>query len=162
MKKTGRAISGREGREAEPTQESGCVRTVIASTPGVAEQSLRATLASLSSLHIVGTVAGCLSALQMVRDSQIDLVVIDANLPFEDVQLFLQQLKEEKRITRSLVLAATSSQVRRALAAGADAALRRDASTGQLGAVVESLHREGPAECAETDVGREAAGRTAG
>lgn len=160
MKKTGRAISGREGREAEPTQESGCVRTVIASTPGVAEQSLRATLASLSSLDVVGSAAGCLSALQMVRDSQADLVVIDANLPFEDVKLFLQRLKEEKLITRSLVLAATSSQVRRSLAAGADAALRRDASVGQLGAVVEGFHRDGPAECTETEIEPEAAGRT--
>jgi DNA-binding NarL/FixJ family response regulator len=94
----------------------------------------------LPSALVVGTAAGCLSALEMVRDSQAKVVVIDSNLPFEDVQVFLQRLKQYGLETRSLVLTETSGQVRRALAAGANAALRRDVSSGQLGAVMAGLY----------------------
>jgi DNA-binding NarL/FixJ family response regulator len=135
-----------ESRDAEPSPGTARLATVIASAPGVAEQSLRATLESLPSLHVIGTAAGCLSALHMVRDTQADLIVIDSNLPLEDVQLFLRQLKQDGLETRSLVLTATSSQVRGALAKGADAALRRDASIRQLSAIVAGFHGEDPAE----------------
>ena len=132
-----------ENKSTKPTPGTARLSTIIASMPGVAEQSLRATLEALSSLQVVGTASGCLSALQMVRDKQADLVVIDSNLPLEDVQVFLQQLKKAGLRTHSLVLAATSSQVRRALAAGADAALRRDVSTSQLGAALDRFSGTG-------------------
>lgn len=135
-----------ENRGTEAVPGTAHLATVLASVPGVAEQSLRATLESLPSVKVIGTVAGCLSALQMVRARQVDLVVIDSNLPLEDVQVFLQQLEQEGLRTRSLVLAATSGQVRRALAAGADAALRRDASIRQLGDVVARFHRASPGD----------------
>lgn len=131
--------------------EKARLTTVIASTPGIAEQSLRATLESLPAVQVVGTAAGCLSALQMVRDRQADLVVIDSNLPIEDVQVFLRQLKCEGLETHSLVLAATSGQVRHALAAGADSALRRDVSIRQLSAVVAGLHRANPGKAQKSD-----------
>lgn len=140
MKTTKRARPWNEGKKTKPARESAYLTTVLASAPGVAEQSLRATLASLPSVQVVGTAAGCLSALQMVRARQADLVVIDSNLPLEDVREFLQQLRQEELGTRSIVLAATSGQVRHALAAGADAALRRDTSIRQLSAVVDGLH----------------------
>ena len=130
-----------ENKSTKPAPGTARLSTIIASMPGISEQSLRATLESLPSVQVVGTAAGCLSALQMVRARQADLVVIDSNLPLEDVQVFLQQLKQEGLRTHSLVLAATSGQVRRALAAGADAALRRDVSTRQLGAVTAAFSR---------------------
>ena len=125
-----------ESRSAEPALGTTRLSTVIASAPGISEQSLRATLESLPLVQVVGTAAGCLSALQMVRASQADLVVIDSNLPLEDVGELLRQLEHEGLESRSLVLAATNGQVRRALAAGADAALRRDVSASHLGATV--------------------------
>lgn len=128
-----------ESKSTESAPDIARLSTIIASVPGIAEQSLRVTLEALSSVQIAGTAAGCLSALQMVRDRQADLVVIDSNLPFEDVRVFLQQLKQEGLRTRSLVLAAASDQVRRALAAGADFALRRDVSLGRLSAVVDGI-----------------------
>jgi DNA-binding NarL/FixJ family response regulator len=118
----------------------------VASSPGISEQSLRATLESLPSVQVVGTAAGCLSALQMVRDSQPDLVILDANLPLEDVREFLRQLQQEGLVTRSLVLAGTNGQVRQALVAGADAALRRDSSIRQFRVTVNGLHRPNPGE----------------
>jgi len=70
--------------------------------------------------------------------------VIDSNLPLEDVQVFLLQLKQEGLRTHGLVLAATNGQVRRALAAGADAALHRDVSTRQLGAAAAGFGNSDP------------------
>ena len=145
-----------ESRRAEPALDADLLSTVIASAPGIAEQSLRATLESLPSVRVVGTAAGCLSALQLVRDRQADLVVIDSNLPLEDVGELLRQLEQEGLETRSLVLAATNGQVRRALAAGADAALHRDVSTSQLGAVTAGFSRSystARQECDETPSG---------
>lgn len=133
-----------EGGITEPALEIDRLSTIITSEPGIAEQSLRVTLESLPLVQVVGRAAGCLSALEMVRDRQVDLVVIDANLPLEEVQKFLRLLEQEGRETRSLVLAETTSQVYRALAVGADAALRRDASIQQLGAVVAELRRVHP------------------
>ena len=125
----------------DPALETPCLSTVLASAPGLAERSLRVTLESLPLVQVAGTAAGCLLALQMVRDRHIDLVVIDANLPLEEVQEFLRLLRQEGRNTRCLVLAETTSQVYRALAAGADAALRWDTSLRELGAAVAGLQQ---------------------
>jgi DNA-binding NarL/FixJ family response regulator len=63
------------------------------------------------------------------------------------VQVFLQQLREDGSATRALVLTATSGQVREALKAGADVALRRDTSIRQLSAAVDRLrHTSSPDE----------------
>jgi DNA-binding NarL/FixJ family response regulator len=140
MTKSKSARQRSEQSTAKAAPEAASLSTVLTSVSGVAEQSLRAMLASLPAIQIVGTASGCLSALQLVRDRQVDLVVIDANLPFEDVQVFLQQLRRDGLAIHALVLAATSGQVREALNAGADIALRRDASLGQLGAAVDTLN----------------------
>jgi DNA-binding NarL/FixJ family response regulator len=151
MKRTQPARSRHESGRTEPMLEKARLTTVIASTPGIGEQSLRATLEAFPSVQVVGTAAGCLTALQMVRERQADLVVIDSNLPIEDVRVLLRQLQEEEPETRSLVLAATSGQVRQALAAGADSALRRDASIRQLGAVVAEFYHANTVETPEPD-----------
>jgi DNA-binding NarL/FixJ family response regulator len=95
----------------------------------------------LPSVRVIGTAAGCLSALQMVKDRQADLVVVDSNLPLSDVRVMLQHLRQDGIDTQSLVLVATSSEVRHAMAAGANAALRRDVSSDQLNQVVAELKR---------------------
>jgi CheY-like chemotaxis protein len=115
------------------------LQTVIASAPGIMAQSLRAMMESVPLVRVVGIAAGCLSALQMVREFRPALIVIDTNLPIEDVQVLLQQLKREELPTRSLVLAATWSQAQQTQAAGADIVFRRDGSSRQLGALVAAL-----------------------
>ena len=143
-----------ENSLAEAAVEAGALLTVIVSAPGLAEQSLRTTLESFPSVQVVGTAAGCLSALQMVRERQAGLVVIDANVPFEEVQHFLRLVEQEGQETRCLVLTETTGQVYRALAAGADAALRWDASPQELGAALAGLQRPraGDAQRSEPDL----------
>ena len=139
-----------EGQWAEPGLETGRLSTIIASAPGPAGQLLQATLKSLAAVQVAGTVAGCLSALQMVREGQVDLVVLNANLPFAEVQAFLRQLEQEGRDTHCLVLAESASQVDRARAAGAAAVLRWDASVQELGAALAELQRAHPRNADES------------
>ena len=141
MTPTQPATGQREASSTEPALETARLATVIASAPGLTEQSLRTTLESLPAVQVVGTAAGCLSALQMVRERRAGLVVIDANIPFEEVQQFLLRLEREGSGTVVLVLGATTGQVYRALGAGAHAALRRDASIIELDAAVTELQR---------------------
>lgn len=129
-------ISVGDTRIADP----GCLSVIIASAPGVMAQSLRVMMESMPLVRVVGMAAGCLSALQMVRDSGADLVVIDANLPIEDVQMLLQELRNEGLPTRSLVLASTRSHARRALAAGRISSSAGTARPGNSGALLASLN----------------------
>lgn len=122
--------------DTDVSMETAYLSIIVTSMPGIAEKTLKTMLESLPWVRIVGTAAGCLSALHMVYEKQPDLVVLDSNLPAADVQAFVRQLAEEGLSTRSLVLCATDSQIRGALTAGADSALRRDVNITQLRAIL--------------------------
>ena len=143
------ASSFQAGRDTGSLSETTTVPTVIVSTPGPVESSLRAMLQSLPSVQVVGSAAGCLSALHMAREMGPALLVLDSNLPDQDVLALVQQLKLEPLPTRSLVLTTTRSQKRRALEAGADATFRRDGPIVQLRAIVSSLGATNHGEGAE-------------
>ena len=115
--------------------------TVIVSTSAIMETALRSMFDSLSSVKIIGSAAGCLSALQLVRDKSPDLLVMDSNLPGQEMKVLLQQIKHEGLGTRSLVVTATRDQERSAFAAGADYVFPRDGSNEQLNSIVASLGR---------------------
>lgn len=115
--------------------------TVIVSASAIMEASIRSIFGSLSSVQIIGSAASCLSALQLVREEKPDMLVIDANLPGQEMKILLQQMKQEALGTHSLVVTATREQERRALAAGADHVFPRYGSNDQLSSVVDRLGR---------------------
>lgn len=88
-------------------------------------ESLRAMLASFPRIEIVGSAAGCLSASNMARDLAPDLVVIDANLPEPEALTLLEELNNGSSSPHAVIFINTTNQKKRALAAGADAALWR-------------------------------------
>ena len=98
------AASLLEEKDREATPETAIVRTLIACSPGMVEQALRATLNALPAVDVVGTAPGCLSALHMVREKAPALLVIDANLPEGEVKTLLRELRTTQHQTRSLVL----------------------------------------------------------
>lgn len=99
------------------------VCTVVASRPGVMQASLRAALAGLAGVEVVGSAGDGLSTLNLVRERQPDLLVVDCNLLEDEVCALLRQVKEEQPHVRCLVLTRTRRQRDRAAAAGADAVL---------------------------------------
>lgn len=115
--------------------------TVIVSASAIMESSIRSIFHSLSSVRIIGSAAGCLSALQLVREEKPDMLVIDANLPGQELKSLLQQMKKEGLATRSLVVTATREQERRAVAAGADQVFPRYGSNDRLNAMIARLGR---------------------
>lgn len=127
-----------KGREAMPRTAS--ARTVIACSPGIREQSLRGTLNFLPAVDVVGSAPGCLSALQMVREKVPALLVVDGNLPGQEVRILLQKVREDRPRTRSLVLTVDGNQSRRSLSAGADAVFPRDGAVEQLAALIADLN----------------------
>ena len=112
------------------------VCTVVASRPGVMQDSLRAVLAGVSGVEVVGAAGDGLSTLNLVRERQPDLLVVDCNLLEDEVCALLRQVKGEWPHVRCLVLARTRPQRERATAAGADAVLPRDGPIRELGAAV--------------------------
>jgi DNA-binding NarL/FixJ family response regulator len=100
------------------------------------EASLRSMFDSLPSVEIIASAVGCLSALQLVREQNPHLLVIDSNLPRLELELLLDQIKREGFGVGSLVVTATRDQERLALAAGADYVFPRYGSNDQLHSVV--------------------------
>ena len=115
--------------------------TVIVSTSAIMEASLRSVFSLFSAVEIIGSAAGCLSALQLVREKKPDLLVIDSYLPGQEMKVLLQEVKQEGHGVLSLVVTTTRDQERRALAAGADIVFPRYGSNDQLNAMVARLGR---------------------
>jgi DNA-binding NarL/FixJ family response regulator len=126
-----------QGAAMEPVIMS----TVIVSASAIMDASIRSIFHSLSSIRIIGSAAGCVSALQLAREKKPDMLVIDANLPGQELKTLLQQLKKEGLGTRSLVVTGTREQERRAFAAGADSVFPRYGSNDQLNAMIAELGR---------------------
>ena len=127
----------------QPTALQSQLRTLVVSAPGIMGESLRAMLASFAQIEIVGSAAGCLSARNMARDLTPDLVVIDANLPEPEMLSLLHELKTGAPPPRSVIFINTTSQKRRALAAGANAALWRSDPSQLLVDTLYQFHAEG-------------------
>ncbi len=116
------------------------LRTLVVSAPGIMGESLRALLASVPHVEIVGSAAGCLSACKMARDLVVDLVVIDANLPEPEVLTLLEELNNGSSSPHAVIFINSFSQKKRALVAGADAALWRSEPSQLLVDTIFQFH----------------------
>ena len=126
----------------QTTDSQSQLRTIVVSTPGIMGESLRVMLASFSQIKIIATADGCLSARNMARDLTPDLVVIDANLPELEVLSLLPELGDNNSRPYLIIYINTTSQKRRALAAGADAALWRSDPSQLLVDTLFQFHAE--------------------
>jgi two-component system response regulator DesR len=106
--------------------DDGKVRAVIASRPGVMQESLRTMLTGSGQVAVTGSAGGGLSALSMVREVQPALLVVDSNLLEDEVVSLLREVKGAWPEVRCLVLVQTTGRKNRALAAGADAVVSRN------------------------------------
>jgi DNA-binding NarL/FixJ family response regulator len=116
------------------------LQTVIAARPGATRQALRATLASYSRLEIAGVAGGGLSALNLVRQVEPALLIIDSGLAEDEITALLQQIKQQQPQIRCLALVDTHSQQQTLLALGADMVILHSEPTERL---VEALDNIG-------------------
>ena len=132
------SISGHPQESMNATQSATPLRTIVVSTPGVMRESLWALLESFPQIEIIGSAAGCLTALNLTKTLSPDLIVIDANHAESEVQSLLQSLQSCQSVPYSILFANTSNQKIRMQKTGADTVLLRSGPSKQL---TETLKR---------------------
>ena len=112
---------------------------MIASRPGVMQESLRAMLTASGQVAVTGSAGDGLSALSRVREEQPALLVVDSNLLEDEALSLLKEVKAAWPEVLCLVLVQTTGRKNRALAAGADAVVSRNDGVGTLNQVLRQL-----------------------
>ena len=100
---------------------------------------LRILLKSRPGITIVGSADDSSSVLRLISEHYPVLVLLDTNLPGEDITTVLEQVKASGPENRSLVLVENFNQQQEAKAAGADVALVKGFRTAKLFAIIERL-----------------------
>lgn len=112
---------------------------ILVSSPGVLHDSLQSMLRSLPEVEVIGSASGGLSASELLQKQDVNLVVIDANLPDEEVLMLLSLIKSNYQDVRSIVLTTTASQKTEFLSAGAGAVLPRSSSARRFTRTVSQV-----------------------
>jgi len=116
----------------------GQAQVLVLGTPGRMQESLRTLLQSVRELEALDPGAGHWPS-PRYSSEKIHVVVLDLGRPEGDMPRDLAWLKANWPLTRCLVLADTALQLRLALSAGADAALLKGFTAGELFATLKDL-----------------------
>ena len=96
---------------------------LIVAQPGPLRDSLQALMTTIPQIEILAETTDPSVLLRMGAEIQPDVVLMDADLPREQVWSALREIKDKWSQTRTIVLVRDSQQQREAQAAGADIAL---------------------------------------
>lgn len=123
------------------------IRVLLADDQAMVRGGLAALLGLEDDLHIVAETAHgqeCLEAVaaHAAANTNIDVVLLDVEMPVMDGLTACQQLKERHPATRVLMLTTFGrpGYVTRALAAGADGFLVKDAPAEELAEAIRQVH----------------------
>jgi DNA-binding NarL/FixJ family response regulator len=107
-------------------------KVLIADDNERARNALRALLAMRQEIEIVGEAADGRQAVQMVRERQPDVVLMDARMPHMDGLEATRQIKARWPEVRVVVVTMYASHRTEAQAAGADGFLRKGGPVEEL------------------------------
>jgi DNA-binding NarL/FixJ family response regulator len=110
---------------------------LLVSPPGLVEEALRAALASIAGVEIIGVVSGCLSAAHAMRRLAPNLLLISGQIPAEEIIALIEQLSEDQQSARAIVLSSSQGLEQQFLAAGAFAVLAPWEPVDRLQAVIQ-------------------------
>jgi len=96
------------------------LRTIIVSLPGTWQRVLQKSIESYSFMEIVEVISGSLTASQLVKQHQPNLLLIDSSIPFDDAIALVRDVKKENPKTLLIVITDTTQQRRKVTQAGAD------------------------------------------
>ena len=114
-------------------------RLCLVSAPGLICDATCATIATIPRARLVAVVAGALSATQRLHQLKPDLILLDANLPTDEVSALLAWLAEHCPTLPKVVARTTTAECHQALAFGAQQAFRRDELATQLGSFIDKI-----------------------
>ena len=135
--------------KAKTRQENktGCSALVlIAAKPNRLRDSLQFLLKTMPEINIIGLADDSALALRMISERHPALVLLDTNLPGDEMTTMLKQIKASGYQSRCLVLSDTFEQQQSVESAGADMALVRGFSVAELFEVMEKLLPEQEAQ----------------
>ena len=112
---------------------------LIVAQPSPLRDALRALVTTMSQIEIVAETGSVAVLAEMHTRFQPDLVVLDANVPDEDVWQALAQLKSTCAQTKSCVLVENNDQQRKAEISGADLVLHKGFPAAELAEILEEL-----------------------
>ncbi len=118
---------------------NGDISTLIAARPGRVRDGLQALLAAIPQIEMIGQADDGASALKSVVEHRPALVLLDTNLPGNEVWAVLRQIKAQWPQARCLIMSDSGQQRRAAQAAGADGMLLKGFLAAELLAAIKEL-----------------------
>ncbi len=115
---------------------------LVAARPGRMRDSLQILLKMVNGINVVGHADDSSSAVRMVSMHRPALLLLDTNLPGEEISTVLKQIKANGSRSRCLVLVDSVQQRRDARTAGADVALIKGFPAAKLFEVIKGLLSE--------------------
>ena len=128
-----------DSSESEVQKDRRKMPVLIAAKPGRMRESLNILLKMIDVIDVIGEADDSDAAMRMIHEHRPQLVLLDSNLPGEDISSLLMRIKDNGSTSHCLVLADTVKGRRSAISAGADAALIKGFRTAKLIEVVGSL-----------------------
>ena len=118
-------------------------RVCLVSEPGLIQQATLGAVTSLPGVVVVATASGALSATDLVTQLQPDLLLVDANLPDEEIQALLRWVQGHYPVLPCIVMTQTSRQRAQVKAWGAHSAIPRASLIDQLELVLSQFMQAG-------------------
>jgi len=112
---------------------------LIAAKPDRLRDSLQFLLETMPEINIIGPADDSSLALRLISEHHPALVLLDTNLPGEEMTTVLRWIKANGSRSRCLVLSDTFEQQQRAKSAGADVALVKGFSSAEFFRVMKKL-----------------------
>lgn len=110
-------------------------RVVLVSAPGLVQRATVATLETCPHVDLAAVVSGSLSATRVLATVQPDLILIDANLPNDEVEALLSWAAENCPAVQCVVATSTSQHRDQALSSGAHSTVYRASLASHLEAI---------------------------
>ena len=119
---------------------------LVVSPPGSWQRLLQMSFEFYSFVEVVNVATGSLSASQLANEHRPDLIVIDSSVPFDDMLVLIQTVKDENHGTKSLVITDTTQQKRKAIQAGADFTISAYDIESRIGELLNQIRNSLPPE----------------
>lgn len=107
------------------------ITVLLVSQPGIMHNVLHSILQSVSSATVLDA-NGAFTAYALLETQPVDVIVIDANIPFAESQALITRIKNNFPHIQCLAFTATAKEKRLLQSAGADKILFQDCSLQEI------------------------------